>query len=89
MKKKELIEKIAEKASVPKSEAQKHFEAFEEVVTEALKAGEEVQITGFGKFSVKERKAREGRNPQTGEKMNIAAQKVPSFSAGNALKEAI
>jgi DNA-binding protein HU-beta len=89
MKKKELIERIAEKADVPKSEAQKHFEAFEKVVTEALRAGEEVQITGFGKFSVKERKAREGRNPQTGEKMKIASQKVPSFSAGNALKDAI
>jgi DNA-binding protein HU-beta len=89
MKKKELIERIAEKADVPKSEAQKHFEAFEDVVTEALKAGEEVQLTGFGKFTVKERRAREGRNPQTGQKMKIAAQKVPSFSAGNALKEAI
>jgi DNA-binding protein HU-beta len=89
MKKKELIERIAEKAEVPKSEAQKYFEAFEKVVTEALKAGEEVQITGFGKFSVKERKAREGRNPQTGQKMRIAAQKVPSFSAGNAFKEAV
>jgi DNA-binding protein HU-beta len=89
VKKKELIERIAEKADVSKGEAQKHFEAFEEVVTEALKAGEEVQITGFGKFSVKERKAREGRNPQTGQKMKIAAQKVPAFSAGNALKEAV
>jgi DNA-binding protein HU-beta len=89
MKKKELIERIAEEADVPRSEAQKHFEAFEAVVTEALKAGEEVQITGFGKFSVRERKAREGRNPQTGEKMKIAAQKVPAFSAGNALKEAV
>jgi DNA-binding protein HU-beta len=89
VKKKELIERIAEKAGVPNSEAQKHFEAFEEVVTEALKAGEEVQITGFGKFSVKERKAREGRNPQSGQKMMIAAQKVPAFSAGNALKEAV
>jgi len=89
MKKMELIERIAAEADVPKSEAQKHFEAFEEVVTEALKAGEEVQITGFGKFSVKERKAREGRNPQRGEKMRIVAQKVPSFSAGNALKEAV
>jgi DNA-binding protein HU-beta len=67
----------------------RHFEAFERVVTEALKAGEEVQITGFGKFSVRERKAREGRNPQTGEKMKIAAQKVPAFSAGDALKEAV
>ncbi len=89
MKKKELIERIAEEAGVPKSEAQKYFEAFEQVVTEALKAGEEVRITGFGKFSVKERKAREGRNPQTGEKMKIAASKVPTFSAGNALKESI
>jgi nucleoid DNA-binding protein len=89
MKKKELIERIAEEAGVPKSEAKRHFAAFEEVVTEALKDGEEVQITGFGKFSVRERKAREGRNPQTGEKMKIAAQKVPAFSAGNALKEAV
>jgi nucleoid DNA-binding protein len=89
MKKKELIERIAQEADVPTSEAQRHFEAFEKVVTEALKSGEEVQITGFGKFSVKERKAREGRNPQTGQKMRIAAQKVPAFSAGNALKEAL
>jgi DNA-binding protein HU-beta len=89
MKKKELIERIAEEAGAPKSEAQKHFEAFEEVVTEALKAGEEVQITGFGKFCIKERKAREGRNPQTGEKLKIRASRVPSFSAGNALKEAV
>lgn len=59
------------------------------MVTETLKGGEEVRITGFGKFSVKERKAREGRNPQTGEKMKIAASKVPSFSAGSVLKEAI
>jgi DNA-binding protein HU-beta len=72
-----------------KSEAHKYFEAFEEVVTEALKGGEEVQITGFGKFSVRERKAREGRNPQTGQKMKIAASRVPAFSEGNALNEAI
>jgi nucleoid DNA-binding protein len=58
-------------------------------VSETLKGGEEVRITGFGKFSVRERKAREGRNPQTGQKMKIAASRVPSFSAGNALKEAI
>ena len=89
MKKKDRIERIAEKAGVPTREAQKHFEAFEEVVIQALKAGEEVQITGFGKFSVKERKAREGTNPRIGQKMKIAARKVPSFSAGNALKEAV
>jgi DNA-binding protein HU-beta len=84
-----LIERIAEEAAVPTSEAYKHFKAFEGVVTEALKGGEEVRITGFGKFSVRERKAREGTNPQTGEKIKIAAQKVPAFSAGNALKEAV
>jgi nucleoid DNA-binding protein len=89
MKKKEFIERIAEEAGVSKSDAQKLFEAFEKVVTEVLKAGDEVQITGFGKFSIRERKAREGRNPQTGQKMKIAAQKVPAFSAGNALKEAV
>ena len=89
MNKRELIERIAEEAEVPNSEAQKYFGAFERVVTEALKGGEEVRITGFGKFSVRERKAREGRNPQTGEKMKIAASRVPAFSAGNALKEAV
>ena len=85
----ELIEKIAREAGVTEGEAQEHLGAFEKVVTEALKGGDEVRITGFGKFSVKERKAREGRNPQTGEKMKIKASKVPSFSAGNALKQAV
>jgi DNA-binding protein HU-beta len=85
----ELIEAIAERADVPKSQAQKHLDAFEEVVSNVLKGGDEVQITGFGKFYVREQKAREGRNPQTGEKMRIPAQKVPSFSAGNSLKESV
>ena len=89
MNKTELVERIAEEIDAPKSEVQKYWEALEEVVTSALKSGEEVQITGFGKFYIQERKAREGRNPQTGEKMKIAASKVPAFSAGNALKEAI
>ena len=85
----EFIERIAQEAGVPEGEAQRHFGAFERVVAEALKGGDEVRITGFGKFSVRERKAREGRNPQTGEKMKIKASKVPAFSAGNALKQAI
>ena len=89
MNKRELIERIAEEAGVPQGEAQNYFRAFERVVTEALKSGEEVRITGFGKFSVREHKAREGTNPQTGEKMKIAASKAPAFSAGNALKEAV
>jgi nucleoid DNA-binding protein len=85
----EFIERIAEKTDVPKGEAQRYFEAVEEVITSALKDDEEVQITGFGKFYVREQKAREGRNPQTGEKMKIPAQRVPAFSAGNTLKESI
>ena len=89
MKKTELIEAIAEKADVPKSQAQTYFDAFEGIVTDALKGGEEVQITGFGKFYVRDQKARDGRNPQTGEKMRIPAQKVPTFSAGNSLKESV
>ena len=89
MNKTELIEVIAKRADVPKSQAQKHFDAFEDVVTHVLKSGDEVQITGFGKFYVREQKARDGRNPQTGEKMRIPARKVPSFSAGNSLKESI
>ena len=89
MNKTELIEKVAQETDISTNEAQRYFEAFEQVVTETLKGGDEVQITGFGKFSVKERKARDGRNPQTGEKMKIPASKVPSFSAGNAFKETI
>jgi DNA-binding protein HU-beta len=84
-----FIERIAEEADVPKSEAQRYFEAVENVITSALKEDQEVQITGFGKFYAREQKAREGVNPQTGEKMRIAARKVPAFSAGNGLKESI
>jgi DNA-binding protein HU-beta len=89
MNKTELMEAIAEKAAVPKNEAQRYLDAFEEVVSDVLKGGDEVQITGFGKFYVREQKAREGRNPQTGEKMMIPAQKVPTFKAGNSLKESV
>jgi DNA-binding protein HU-beta len=89
LKKTELIEAIAKRADVSKSQAQKYFDAFKQVVTDALKGGDEVQIKGFGKFYVREQKARDGRNPQTGEKMRIPAQKVPTFSAGNSLKESV
>ena len=89
MNKTELIERLAERTDAPKAEAQRYFEAFEEIVTETLKGGDEVQITGFGKFYVQERKAREGTNPQTGKKMQIPASKSPAFSAGNAFKESL
>lgn len=89
MNKTDLIQEIADKTNGSKSEAQKFFDAFTSVVTDELKKDEQVQITGFGKFYVQKREAREGINPQTKEKMNIAASKVPKFTAGNALKDAI
>jgi len=85
----ELIERIAEEAGVAEEEARNYFKAFEGVVAKSLRAGEEIQITGFGKFYVREQKAREGRNPQTGKKMQIAASKVPAFSAGSAFKGSV
>jgi DNA-binding protein HU-beta len=85
----ELIEEIARRTDSSKGEAQRYMESFEEVVAEALRGGEEIQITGFGKFYVREQKAREGVNPQTKEKMRIPASKVPAFSAGRGLKETV
>jgi DNA-binding protein HU-beta len=89
MNKKQLIERMVEHTDSPKGEAEKHLEAFTAAVSGALKAGEEVQLPGFGKFYVREQKAREGRNPQSGEKMNIPARKVPAFKAGKSFKEFI
>ena len=85
----ELVEEIAQRTDSSKAEAQRYTDTFEKVLTEALKGGEEVQITGFGKFYVREQKAREGVNPQTRERIRIPAQKVPAFSAGQRLKEGI
>ncbi|MDQ4105806.1 MAG: HU family DNA-binding protein [Actinomycetota bacterium] len=89
MNKTQLIEEIASKTNSSKSDAQRFFEQFLDTVTDSLKNGEDVQITGFGKFYVQERDAREGINPQTKQKMTIPASKVPKFTAGNALKESI
>ena len=85
----ELIEEIAQRTDSSKGEAQRYVESFEEVVTEALRSGKQIQITGFGKFYVREQKAREGVNPQTKQKMHIPASKVPAFSAGKGLKEVL
>ena len=89
MNKTELIEEIVQRTDSSKAEAQKYMESFEEVVAEALRGGEEIQITGFGKFYVRQQKAREGVNPQTKQKMHIPASKVPAFSAGKGLKEVL
>ena len=89
MNKTALIEELAQRTDSSKAEAQKYMESFEEVVAGALRSGEEIQITGFGKFYVRQQKAREGVNPQTKQKMHIPASKVPAFSAGKALKEVL
>jgi DNA-binding protein HU-beta len=89
MNKKQLIEQMVANTDSPKSEAEKYLEAFTRAISEALKTGEEVQIPGFGKFYVRDQKAREGRNPQSGEKMKIPASKVPAFKAGKSLKDSI
>jgi DNA-binding protein HU-beta len=85
----ELVEEITQRTDSSRAETQRYVDTLEKVLTEALKGGEEVQITGVGKFYVREQKAREGVNPQTRQKMHIPAQKVPAFSAGQGLKEAI
>ena len=89
MNKTELIAAIAEQAEISKKDAEKALKAFVDVVTEQLKEGEKVQLVGFGTFEVTERAAREGRNPQTGKTMKIAACKAPKFKAGKALKDAV
>ncbi len=89
MNKTEFIAAVAEKAEMTKKDAEKAVAAFTEVVAEQLKAGEKVQLVGFGTFEVSERAAREGRNPQTGESMTIAASKSAKFKAGKALKDSL
>ena len=89
MNKTELIAAIAEQAEISKKDAEKALKAFVDVVTEQLKEGEKVQLVGFGTFEVSKRAAREGRNPQTGKTMKIAACKAPKFKAGKALKDAV
>ena len=89
MNKTEFIAAVAEKAEISKKDSEKALKAFVDVVTEQLKAGDKVQLVGFGTFEVSERAAIEGRNPQTGKTMTIAACKAPKFKAGKALKDAI
>ena len=89
MNKQELIESIADKSHTTRSDSKKMLDAFLETVTETLARGDSVQLVGFGSFKTNERKARSGRNPRTGESVTIPAKRVPSFTAGNTLKEAV
>ncbi len=89
MTKADLIDVVAAGADISKSTAGKAIDSFTEAISKTLKEGGRVALTGFGTFSVSERKARIGRNPRTGESINIPASKSPKFSAGKAFKEAI
>jgi DNA-binding protein HU-beta len=87
--KQEFIKRVSQKTNLNEREAGKAVDAFLEVVTETLKSGDSINFTGFGKFSAAARAARQGVNPRTGERVQIAATTVPKFSAGSQLKTAV
>ncbi len=89
MNKSELIDAIAASADIPKASAGRALDAVIDSITGALTSGDSVSLVGFGTFDVKDRAARTGRNPQTGQPIQIAASRVPSFKAGKALKDAV
>ncbi|MCR5651566.1 MAG: HU family DNA-binding protein [Lachnospiraceae bacterium] len=89
MNKTELVSAMADKAGLSKKDAEAALKAFTDTVTKQLKKGDKVQLVGFGTFEVTKRAAREGRNPQTGAVMKIAASKAPKFKAGKALKDLV
>ena len=89
MNKTELVAAVADQAEISKKDAEKALAAFTAVVTDELKKGEKVQLVGFGTFEVRPKKARPGRNPQTGETIQIPATQVPAFKGGKMLKEAV
>ena len=85
----ELVDRVAKKTQLKKKDVSAVVDALFETIQEALQAGEKVQVIGFGNFEVRERAARKGRNPQSGEEIQIEASKVPAFKAGKALKDAV
>lgn len=89
MNKTDLINLVSEKAEISKKDATKAVDAVFDSIVEALASDDKVQLIGFGNFEVRERSARKGRNPQTGEEMEIAASKVPAFKPGKQFKDAI
>lgn len=89
MNKTELIAKVAEMTELSKKDATKAVDAVFDAIGEALQGGEKVQLVGFGNFEVRERQARKGRNPQTGEEIDIAASKMPAFKPGKSLKDLV
>ncbi len=89
MTKTEFVDQVADRAGLSKKDAGDAVDAFLETIESTLRRGSEVTFSGFGKFSVSSRSAREGRNPATGERIHIAASRVPKFTAGAGLKKAV
>ncbi|MGH3023653.1 MAG: HU family DNA-binding protein [Gaiellaceae bacterium] len=89
MTKADFIDKVADRSGLSKRDASKAVDAFLDSITAALKQGDSVSFTGFGKFSAQDRAARQGVNPRTGERVQIPAATVPKFSAGSQLKQAL
>ena len=89
MNKSELVSAVAAKTDLTKADTERALKAFMETITETLKGGDQVTLIGFGTFLVRERKARTGRNPRTGETIQIKAANNPAFKAGKALKDAV
>lgn len=89
MNKSELVSAVADASGLTKADAEKAVDGVFEAITGALKGGDDVRLVGFGSFSVADRKASVGRNPRTGERIQIAASKQPKFSAGKGLKDAV
>ena len=89
MTKQEFLDQVADRSGLNKKDAAGAVDAFLDTVEDALKRGSEVSFSGFGKFSVSQRSAREGRNPATGERIQISASRVPRFTAGAGLKKAV
>lgn len=89
MNKTELVASMAQRSGLTKKDSEKALNSFFESVEQALVEGDRVQLIGFGTFEVKERAARKGRNPQTGEEIDIPASKAPGFKAGKSLKDAV
>lgn len=89
MNKADLVSIMAEKSGLTKKDSEKAVNAFVEAVTQALEQRDKVQLVGFGTFEVRDRSSRKGRNPQTGEEIDIPAASVPAFKAGKALKDSI
>ncbi len=89
MNKTDLIAKVAELADLSKKDATKAVDAVFDAISDALQSGDKVQLVGFGNFEVRDRQARKGRNPQTGEEIEIAASKTPAFKPGKSLKDLV